>query len=291
MNRIAASLLFSAAVVSGSGSALLAQTPARPFSLWPHAKQAKESKTAIHDDAVELAAMKSRIVTVSTGPGSASGMANVQMVNSRGLVIDFDLKCMGPSGVGAVELYYTRNGQTWTKYQGEGVQTQSPFVVEVAEDGLYGFTVVASNGMGIGKAPPQPGDAPQMWVDVDTTRPEVRLINTQAGADENGRTLTLRWSAMDRNLVARPITLSYAERPQGPWIPFATNVENLGEYTWHMTSGMPRQVLVRVEATDRVGNTGADATAMPGPVDLTRPTASIRNVSRNGTIQQAGGHE
>src|SRR5262249_32594899 len=149
------------------------------------------------------------------------------------------LKGMGPSGIGAVELWYTRNGQIWYKYNGEGTQTQSPFIVEVAEDGLYGFTVVACNGVGIGKRAPQPGDAPQIWVDVDTTKPEVHLLITQAGADETGRTLTLRWTALDRNLVARPITLSYAERPQGPWIPFATNLENQGEYTWHISSGLP----------------------------------------------------
>src|SRR5262249_43710901 len=150
---------------------------------------------------------------------------SVQMVNSRSLVIDFELKGLGPSGVGEVELWYTRNGQTWRKFSG-AAQSQSPFTVEVTEDGVYGFTVVASNGMGFGKTPPQPGDVPQVWVDVDTTKPEVHLQSTQAGVDASGRTLTLRWAATDRNLVTRPITLSYAENAQGPWIPFATNLDN-----------------------------------------------------------------
>jgi hypothetical protein len=211
------------------------------------------------------------------------------MINSHNLVIDFEIKGLGTSGIGNVELWYTRDGQSWHRYQG-GRQMQSPFVVTVREDGMYGFTVVASNGMGIGKAAPQPGDAPHMWVDVDSTRPEVHLVNTEAGADENGRTLSMRWTAQDRNLVTRPITLSYAEHAEGPWIPFATNLENSGYYTWRMSPGLPSQVLVRVSAIDRIGNIGADQSTMPAPVDLTAPTAMIKNVSRNGVIVPVEGH-
>ena len=126
-------------------------------------------------------------------------------------------------------------------------------------------------------------------MDVDTTRPEVHLLNTQAGSDEVGRTLTLRLKRTDRNLVARPITLSYAEQAQGPWIPFATNLENAGYYSWRMSPGLPSRVLVRVEATDRVGNVNGDQTTMPAPVDLVQPTATIKNVSRNGTLVPVGG--
>src|SRR5262249_2970509 len=132
---------------------------------------------------------------------------------------------------------------------------------------------------------PQPGEAPQIWVEADTTRPEVKLVSTQAGVDENGRTLTLRWTATDKNLVARPITLSYAEQPQGPWTPFATNVDNSGLYVWHMSRGLPNSVLLKVEATDRVGNVGEDQTTMPAPIDLSRPQAALIKASRNGTLQ------
>jgi hypothetical protein len=221
---------------------------------------------------------------------STTGMAipGVQLVNSKHLIIAFDVKGTGPSGLGTVELFYTLNGQTWRKYGG-GAQSQSPFVVDVADDGLYGFSVVAKNGVGLGKMPPVPGEAPQVWVEVDTMRPEVHLLGTQAGIDATGRTLSLRWTATDKNLVARPVTLSYAERAEGPWMPFATNVENCGHYTWHMSPGLPNQVLLKIEATDRVGNVGTDQTAMPAPVDLTRPEATITAISRNGVIQQTKG--
>ena len=63
---------------------------------------------------------------VESGPAAPS----VQMVNSRSLVIDFEVKDMGPSGVGVVELWYTRDGQTWAKSPG-APQRQSPFVLDV----------------------------------------------------------------------------------------------------------------------------------------------------------------
>jgi hypothetical protein len=237
----------------------------------------------------ETGTREARSVVVPSAEGIAgSGGPAMLMVNSPNLIIHFKVKDLGPSGIGTVDLWYTRNGQSWHRFN-VAPQSRSPFQVDVPEDGLYGFTVVANNGMGIGKSPPQPGDPPQMWVDVDTTKPEVHLLNTVAGMDGQGRTLALHWAACDRNLPARPITLSYAEQPQGPWIPFATNLENTSHYTWQMSPGLPNQVLVRVSATDRVGNIGEDQSTMPSPVDLSRPSATIESVNRDGALQQTGG--
>jgi hypothetical protein len=255
-------------------------TPAPPLA------DPSQGMPAVAESSIDLAAMQTPTVTVDMSHNSGGGQGGpaVQIINSKSLLLDFEVKGVGPSGVGTVELYYTRNGQIWHKHNGP-VPAQSPLPVDVSEDGLYGFTVVVNNGVGLGRTPPQPGDVPQIWVEVDTTRPEVKLINTQAGIDETSRTLTLRWTATDKNLVARPITLSYAEGPQGPWIPFATNVDNTGLYMWRMSPGMPTAVLVRVEATDRVGNVGVDQSALVAPVDLSRPQASLIKASRNGTVQ------
>lgn len=215
---------------------------------------------------------------------NGAGIPNVRLVNSRSLVLTFDVQGAGSSGVGNVELWYTRNGQQWQRYQA-GSQTQSPFAIDVPEDGLYGFSAVAVSGVGMVRHRPQPGDMPQVWVEVDTTKPDVHILGTQAGADDAGRTLTIRWSATDKNLGARPITLYYAGAGQMTWAPFATNLPNTGHFTWQLAPGLPAQVLVRIEATDRVGNTGVDQTNMPSPVDLARPAALITNVGGNGVIQ------
>jgi hypothetical protein len=236
---------------------------------------------------VEASAVAPAAVAIHQGGAFAdtgAGIPNIRLVNTRSLVLNFDVQGTGSSGVGNVELWYTRNGQQWQKYQG-GNQTQSPFAIDVPEDGLYGFSAVAVSGVGMVRHRPQPGDAPQVWIEADTTKPDVRILGTQAGADETGRTLTVRWSATDKNLGPRPITLYYAGAGQTTWAPFATNLPNTGHFTWRLAPGLPAQVLVRIEATDRVGNTGADQTNMPSPVDLARPSAVITGVANNGIMQ------
>ncbi len=301
MKRISRVFLLAAATLAGGLPAAHAQNssgwfPFRGSNRQPTAAPGSRhgvqpvvpvSVQTIIDPSVDAASTAVRpVVVLGTVTGSADPA--VRFVNSSNLAIDYEVRAVGTSGVGSVELWYTRDGQRWSKYQGASPM-QSPFMVDVPEDGLYGFTVVASNGMGISKAPPVPGEPPQLWVDVDTTRPEVHLLGTQASSNEAGMTLTLRWTATDRNLVPRPITLSYAEGPQGPWIPFATNLENHGQYTWNMSPGLPGQLLVRVSATDRVGNIGEDQSSLPAPVDLVPPKTAIRNVSRNASIQSTGG--
>jgi len=125
-------------------------------------------------------------------------------------------------------------------------------------------------------------------VDVDTEKPDIHLLSTEAGIDENGRTLTIRWSATDRNLVARPVTLFYADNPDGVWMPFAMNLENTGHYVWRMSPGMPSRVLVRISATDRVGNLGQDQSMMAAPIDGSTPTVTIKDIKRNGVIVPVG---
>jgi hypothetical protein len=176
-----------------------------------------------------------------------------------------------------VELWLTRDGKTWTKHD-HGPQRQPPYVVDVSEDGLYGFTLVARSGTGLGKAPPKTGDVPQVWVEVDVIRPEVRLLAAETSCTGKSPSVSIRWSASDKNLAPRPITLSYAEKPEGPWKPIAAKLENTGNYTWDLGAEGPHRFVVRVEAVDRAGNTAAVQSPSPVEIDLSQPAVSILTV-------------
>ena len=56
------------------------------------------------------------------------------------------VKEAGPSGVKAVELWYTRDGRTWNQY--EERDPKPPYVFEVHEEGIYGFTLIVRSGVG-----------------------------------------------------------------------------------------------------------------------------------------------
>ncbi len=86
----------------------------------------------------------------------------MSVVNSKRLQINYEIKDVGPSGLASVELWYRHNGGAWKKY-GDAPQ-QPPYVVDVPEDGLYGFTLLARNRDGQGKAKPEADETPQVSI-------------------------------------------------------------------------------------------------------------------------------
>ena len=210
-------------------------------------------------------------------PSLLPGSPAVRMVNTKRIVLNYHIKDIGPSGVSAVELWYTRDGQVWQKDEGTG-RTGPPYVFDVPEEGMYGFTLVARSGIGLGKKPPQRGDTPQVWVEVDLTRPVVTQLDVKHGVGAKAREITITWSATDRNLARRPITLAYSESPEGSWVPLAANIDNTGRYVWNMPTSAPASFFVRAEAVDLVGNVGTAQTPKAVVIDLAQPQVELLGV-------------
>jgi hypothetical protein len=203
------------------------------------------------------------------------------LVNNKRISLNYEIKEVGPSRVSLVELWLTRDGRNWQKFKEDTGNGQagplSPFIVEVNDEGQYGFTLLARSGVGLGERPPQVGDPPQIWVEVDLTKPVVAIKSVDPPRTVDDRNLTISWSATDKNLGRQPITLSYAEQVEGLWTPIASNLENTGRYVWSMPANVPFRLYVRVEATDRAGNIGSAQTANPILVDLSKP--KITNIT------------
>ena len=85
------------------------------------------------------------------------------------------METVGPEGLADVELWGTSDGgRTWAKW-GSDPDKQSPFDVEVNGEALYGFRVVIVGKSGLASNAPQAGDAADIWVGIDLTRPAARL--------------------------------------------------------------------------------------------------------------------
>jgi hypothetical protein len=117
-----------------------------------------------------------------------------------------------------------------------------------------------------------------VWVEVDETKPQVRLLECQVGQGADAGTLTVCWTASDANLLERPVTISTAVSPEGPWTPIATAQCNSGKYVWQMPRDVPYEFHVRVEASDRAGNVGCANTASPVRVDMALPRGTILGI-------------
>jgi hypothetical protein len=207
-----------------------------------------------------------------------AAMPLVRLVNTKRITLNFEVKDVGPSGLAGVELWYTQDCRSWQKYD---ASPSALAVVEVDEEGMYGFTSVARSGSGLGKEPPAPGDQPQVWVIVDLTRPEVQLTEVTPRFHDKKQELTITWKARDKNLGRQPVSLSYAEKADGPWAIIAANLENEGKYVWQAPPDAPARLLVRAQAVDLAGNVGTAVTPRPVLLDLRMPSVSIVNAEAN----------
>jgi hypothetical protein len=202
---------------------------------------------------------------------------NYKVVKSVNVTLPYSLEDVGPSGVSAVELWITTNGSAWSKLADDADKT-SPFDAKLPGEGLFGLTMVVRSGVGYGDRAPRPGDPPQLWVEVDLTKPAVQLVSAEAGRGPQSGTLAVTWTAADKNIAARPVSLFYAEQPNGPWLPIVTALENTGRHVWRMPSSAPYQFYVKVEALDRGGNVGEAISAKPIIVDLSNPKGRLLGI-------------
>jgi hypothetical protein len=248
----------------------------------PLANAAKVDANAASREAVvapppEVVTPNSPKKTTADARSAKSGMPLMRLVNTKRITLNFEVKDVGPSGLANVELWYTQNCRDWKKY--DAPTNSKAYVVEVDEEGMYGFTLVARSGLGLSKEAPVSGDQPQVWTIVDLTPPEVQLTEVAPNAD--AKQVTIAWKASDKNFSRTPISLSYAETEAGPWRIIAANLENIGKYTWSMPAGTPAKFIVRAEATDLAGNVSRVEWKKALLLDNSTPTVSITNVESN----------
>jgi hypothetical protein len=206
------------------------------------------------------------------------GGVRPRLVNSRKFELDYDVESVGPSGVAKVELWATSDGgKTWKSY-GADPDSTSPYVVQVEGEGTFGFRMVIEATTGLRSPQPQPGDLPEIWIGVDVTRPTARITAAVPGTGEHAGELIIEWTADDPALAARPISLSFADRLEGPWTTLASGVPNQGSYAWRLDNRAPERLYLKLDVRDEAGNVGTFVT--PEAVSLTRvkPQGKIRGV-------------
>jgi hypothetical protein len=213
-----------------------------------------------------------------------------RFINTKRVSLNYEITEKGPSGISGIDLWYTTDGRGWSKYQlpknGAGDPTfNGPLIFDVQAEGVYGFTVIPKSGVGISAPPPGVGEKPQIWIEVDQTKPMVQLTSVLVGQGGYKGQLSISWKATDKNFGNNPITLSYAAAQEGPWTPIKSSLPNTGSYIWTMPIGgsMPWQFYVKVEAIDLAGNIGEAITPGLVKVDTLLPKAKIIDI-------QGGGH-
>ena len=198
------------------------------------------------------------------------------MTHSRRFQLDYDIDAIALANVSQVELWATTDqGRQWQKW-GHDEDCQSPLEVEVNDPGTYGFRIVIVGRNGVAGNTPSPGADADVWVTVDHTPPEVKLLAVQTGKGPQAGHLVIQWDASDRHLSERPVTLRVAESANGPWTIIAEGLQNVSEYAWRPPATIARQVHIQIEARDAAGNQATDQTRSPVDVRSATPRGRIR---------------
>ena len=125
---------------------------------------------------------------------------------------------------------------------------------------------------------PRTGDLADVWVGVDTTPPTAKLTSAIYGQGADTGKLIIQWQAADNMLDARPVTLSFAESPQGPWTAIVSALPNDGSFAWPADPQLPSELYLKVEIRDEAGNVTSDQTDQPVHLDGLAPKARIRGI-------------
>jgi len=206
-----------------------------------------------------------------------------QIIGTKRFRLNYGIDAIDPSGVARVDLWMTRDeGQTWNAW-GSDPDNQSPFPVEIQEQGRYGFRIVVHSKDGLTGQGPSSGDDADMWILVDTQPPLTRITSVPYGRGNEAGRLVINYSVSDDFLTLRPITLGYSSHPDGPWIIMEDGLRNEGRYVWKVQPNVPDRVFLRIEAIDKAGNVGVHVLSQAIDVSGLVPRGTIHGVVPVGT--------
>ncbi len=210
-------------------------------------------------------------------PPPTVDLSTALIVNKPKFDLNYDIEAVGRSGVGSVELWYTRNqGKSW-EILTRDPDTMSPVSVELPADGIFGLKLVVKNGAGIGDAAPLPGEPPQSWVILDRTAPTGELTNADIRVGTTVPQMRLRWKSDEQYPVNKPVSLHWAPNKDGPWQLIADQLDATGEYLWTMPDAIPARIAIKMEILDRGDNCGVSICPEIA-ADASRPRGFIRDI-------------
>lgn len=197
--------------------------------------------------------------------GNATGdvSSGAYFCKSSAFSLDYAVESLGGSTLSSVELWGTANaGRTWQLW-GEDPDRQSPFDVQVEDEGLFGFRMVIVGSNGVVSNRPQDGDSADVWIHIDTTEPTVKITRAVYGKGQEDGMLVIDYNCQDSNLVAKPVSLAYSETVDGPWKTIASGQANTGLYLWKASPNLPQRIYLKLEAVDKAGNIGVHRLDLP----------------------------
>lgn len=211
-----------------------------------------------------------------TPPASKPQGVEPMHCSSRAFSLDYAIDNDPGAPIANIELWGTTDqGITWERW-GTDPDRESPFDIEVASEGLFGFKMVIVGANGLAGRRPLPTDKADAWILVDTAIPKARILSALNGKGPEAGTIVIEYQAIDDHFPERPISIYYAESPKGPWIPATQGARNNGRFVWTTDPSLPERVFMRLDAVDSAGNAGTHVLDLPVDVQGSAPRGRIQ---------------
>ncbi len=247
---------------------------------------------------------------VMPAAGTRASQPALHYVNTKSVSLNVNAT-VGPSGLTRSFLYAADEKLAWAKVKEDGPKAAPPvtapdkprlvplnFVYEAKDDGLFNFIFIVENHRGPSRRVPKTGEASDVQVMVDTTKPVVEILSTRVASNgDRGAVVDIRWKATDANIAPVPIKLEYQairnDRPGEPneWKAITPDwIDNTGQHTWSAPTGEAYEFLIRVTCKDRAGNEAKAESVKPVNTDLALPgVEGVDVVPGRGGVSGVGG--
>ncbi len=208
----------------------------------------------------------SAVAAAATPPTDEHSIARVQ---TRQFDIQYEINA-DARPLQSIELWYTFDGgATWQSY-GLDPDNTPPVNVIAPQEGLCGLYIVATNAVGASGPTPSADTQPQQWVFIDFTPPVCQFHEPKVEQRAGKTVARLSWTAIDANLIDRPIDIACRALPDGAWRSIASHLPNSGRYDWFVPDDCGRRLMFRLSVQDRGGHRSEAAT---GAVELAAAVA------------------
>ncbi len=227
------------------------KTSSQPKSkVQPPTQDVKVGLTKSKTEVVEKKEQLQKEVT-QTEPKASAG--SIHKISKRKIDIHFQLQSRGAAKLEGYLLYFTLDrGQSWKLYNSTP-KKRSPITFEAAEDGHYGFKLIARDILGLGEPEPQPGHLPDQEIIIDTQAPRIERIHPLDGSGVySSLPMEIEWNVEDIHLSKNPVDISYSI-DGSPFKPIWEDVPHKGSRHW-MAPFTQGQLQLKITAKDVLGN-------------------------------------
>jgi len=183
--------------------------------------------------------------------------SQIQYLKSGRIVLNYRA-ARGSAAVTHAEAWITDDrAVSWRRVSTLAGAPAGKVTFDAPADGLYGVYLILYNNAGPSSPPPEPGTAPQQWVQVDRTAPFVQLLELKPDAHFNqNREINIRWKSQDDSLNDRPVSLFYRAESGTTFQTIADLQPGTSDYRWTVPSSVNGRISVKAVALDRAGNSG-----------------------------------